>query len=76
MSCPPPAAARSDQASMFAYFALSSMKVEKSLNNPKSYEKNEDLDFHVLLRDQVSLTNEIELSEEQWFDLNQKLEED
>ena len=50
-------------------------EVEKSLNNPKSYEKEEDLDFHALLRDQVSLTNEIELSEEQWFDLNQKLEE-
>ena len=50
-------------------------EVEKSLNNPKSYEKDEDLDFHTLLRDQVSLTNEIELSEEQWFDLNQKLEE-
>jgi hypothetical protein len=28
-----------------------------------------------LLRDQVSLTSEIELSEEQWLDLNQKLEE-
>ena len=50
-------------------------EVEKSLNNPKSYEKDEDLDFHTLLRDQVSLTNEIELSEEQWLDLNQKLEE-
>ena len=50
-------------------------EVEKSLNNPKSYEKDEDSDFHALLRDQVSLTNEIELSEEQWFDLNQKLEE-
>ena len=50
-------------------------EVEKSLNNPKPYEKEEDLDFHALLRDQVSLTNEIELSEEQWFDLNQKLEE-
>ena len=50
-------------------------EVEKSLNNPKSYEKEEDLDFHALLRDQVSLTNEIKLSEEQWFDLNQKLEE-
>ena len=50
-------------------------EVEKSLNNPKSYEKDEDLDFHTLLRDQVSLINEIELSEEQWLDLNQKLEE-
>ena len=50
-------------------------EVEKSINNTKSYEKEEDLDFHALLRDQVSLTNEIELSEEQWFDLNQKLEE-
>ena len=50
-------------------------EVEKSLNNPKSYKKNEELDFHALLRDQVSLKNEIELSEEQWFDLNQKLEE-
>ena len=50
-------------------------EVEISLNNPKSYEKDEDLDFHTLLRDQVSLTNEIELSEEQWLDLNQKLEE-
>ena len=50
-------------------------EVEEYLNNPKSYEKDEDLDFHTLLRDQVSLTNEIELSEEQWLDLNQKLEE-
>ena len=50
-------------------------EVEKSLNNPKSYEKDEDFDFHTLLRDQVSLTNEIELSEEQWLHLNQKLEE-
>ena len=50
-------------------------EVEDYLNNPKSYEKDEDLDFHTLLRDQVSLTNEIELSEEQWLDLNQKLEE-
>ena len=50
-------------------------EVEEYLNNPKSYEKDENLDFHTLLRDQVSLTNEIELSEEQWLDLNQKLEE-
>ena len=50
-------------------------EVEEYLNNPKSYEKDEYLDFHTLLRDQVSLTNEIELSEEQWLDLNQKLEE-
>ena len=50
-------------------------EVEKSLNNPKSYENDEDFDFHTLLRDQVSLTNEIELSEEKWLDLNQKLEE-
>ena len=50
-------------------------EVEDYLNNPKSYEKDEDLDFHTLLRDQVSLTNEIELSEEQGLDLNQKLEE-
>jgi ATP-binding cassette subfamily F protein 3 len=50
-------------------------EVEECLNNPKSYEKDEDLDFHTLLRDQVSLTNEIELTEEQWLDLNQKLEE-
>ena len=50
-------------------------EVEEYLNNPKSYETDEDLDFHTLLRDQVSLTNEIELSEEQWLDLNQKLEE-
>ena len=50
-------------------------EVEESLNNPKSYEEDEGLDFHTLLRDQVSLTSEIELSEEQWLDLNQKLEE-
>ncbi len=50
-------------------------EVEESLNNPKSYEEDEGLDFHTLLRDQVSLTNEIELSEQQWLDLNQKLEE-
>ena len=50
-------------------------EVEKNLNNPKSYEKDQDLDFHTLLRDQVSLTNEIELSEQEWLDLNQKLEE-
>ena len=50
-------------------------EVEEYLNNPKSYEKDEDLDFHTLLRDQVSLTNEIDLSEEQWLDLNQKLDE-
>ena len=49
--------------------------VEESLNNPNSYEEDEGLDFHTLLRDQVSLTNEIELSEQQWLDLNQKLEE-
>ena len=50
-------------------------EVEESLNNPKSYEEDEGLDFHTLLRDQVSLTSEIELSEEQWLDLNQKLDE-
>ena len=50
-------------------------EVEKNLNNPKSYKKNEDLDFHTLLRDQVSLTNEIELSEEQWLKLSEQLEE-
>ena len=50
-------------------------EVEECLNNPKSYEEDEGLDFHTLLRDQVSLTSEIELSEEQWLDLNQKLDE-
>ena len=54
--------------------SLELKEVEKSLNSPESYEKDKDLDFHTLLRDQVSLTNEIELSEEQWLDLNQKLE--
>ena len=49
-------------------------EVEESLNDPKSYEQDESLDFQTLLKDQVSLTNEIELSEEQWLDLNQKLE--
>ena len=49
-------------------------EIEESLNDPKSYKEDEGLDFHTLLRDQVSLTNEIELSEEQWLDLNQKLE--
>ena len=50
-------------------------EVEECLNNPKSYEEDEGLDFHTLLRDQVSLANEIELSEELWLDLNQKLDE-
>ena len=44
------------------------------LNSPESYESNDGPDLHALLRDQVNLTNEIELIEQEWLDLNQTLE--
>ena len=49
-------------------------ETEAMLNSPESYESNDGPDLHALLRDQVNLTNEIELIEQEWLDLNQTLE--
>ena len=50
-------------------------ETEAMLNSPESYESNDGPDLHALLRDQVNLTNEIELIEQEWLDLNQTLED-
>ena len=49
-------------------------ETEAMLNSPESYESDDGPDLHALLRDQVNLTNEIELTEQEWLDLNQALE--
>ena len=49
-------------------------ETEEKLNSPASYESDEGTDLHALLRDQANLTSEIELNEQDWLELNEKLE--
>ena len=49
-------------------------ETEEKLNSPASYESNEGTDLHALLREQANLTSEIELNEQDWLELNEKLE--
>ena len=49
-------------------------ETEEKLNSPASYESNEGTDLHSLLREQANLTSEIELNEQDWLELNEKLE--
>ena len=49
-------------------------ETEDILNSPESYESDDGPDLHSLLRDQANLTSEIELTEQEWLELNEKLE--
>lgn len=49
-------------------------ETEEILNSPESYESDDGPDLHSLLRDQANLTSEIELTEQEWLELNEKLE--
>ena len=50
-------------------------EIEGYLNSPDSYNEESGRNLHDLLREQVNLSSEIELTEQEWLDLNQKLEE-
>ncbi|MDA7554294.1 ATP-binding cassette domain-containing protein [Gammaproteobacteria bacterium] len=49
-------------------------ETEDTLNSPESYDSDEGPDLHSLLRDQANLTSEIELNEQEWLELNERLE--
>ena len=50
-------------------------EAEKHLNSPDSYNDENGQNFHDLLRDQVNLASQIEITEQEWLNLNQALEE-
>ena len=50
-------------------------EVNDKLNSPDSYNENSGNNLHDLLREQVNLISEIENAEQEWLELNQKLDE-
>jgi ATP-binding cassette subfamily F protein 3 len=50
-------------------------ETEDHLNSPDSYEDESGPNLHDLLRDQVNLASQIEQTENEWFELNQHLED-
>ena len=49
-------------------------ETQNLLNSPDSYNDSPELDLHDLLRDQVNLSTQIELNEQEWLELNEDLE--
>ncbi len=49
-------------------------ETQSFLNSPESYADSPELDLHSLLRDQVNLSSQIELNEQEWLELNEELE--
>ena len=49
-------------------------ETQNLLNSPDSYNDSPELDLHDLLRDQVNLSSQIELNEQEWLELNEELE--
>ena len=50
-------------------------EVNDKLNSPDSYNEDSGNNLHDLLREQVNLISEIENAEQEWLELNQKLDE-
>jgi ATP-binding cassette subfamily F protein 3 len=50
-------------------------EVNDKLNSPDSYNDDSGNNLHDLLREQVNLISEIENAEQEWLELNQKLDE-
>jgi len=50
-------------------------EVNNKLNSPDSYNEDSGNNLHDLLRKQVNLISEIENAEQEWLELNQKLDE-
>jgi len=50
-------------------------ETENHLNSPDSYKDESGPNLHDLLRDQVNLASQIEQTEDEWFELNQHLED-
>ena len=49
-------------------------ETQSFLNSPESYADSPELDLHSLLRDQVNLSSQIEVNEQEWVELNEELE--
>ena len=49
-------------------------EIEGYLNSPDSYNEDSGKNLHDLLREQVNLASEIEITEQEWLELNQELE--
>ena len=49
-------------------------ETQEMLNSPELYNDSEKINLHDLLRDQVNLEVEIQSTEQEWFDLNEELE--
>jgi ATP-binding cassette subfamily F protein 3 len=49
-------------------------ETQEFLNSPELYKDSSKMNLHDLLRDQVNLDTEIKLTEEEWLELNEELE--
>ena len=50
------------------------VETQELLNSPESYKDPSETNLHDLLRNQVNLSSEIELIEQEWIELNEELE--
>ena len=50
-------------------------EIDQELNSRDAYKKNTEINVQSLLRDKMDIAEQIENLEEEWFELNNKIEE-